>query len=517
MNAFKACIERKKMARPQEDLTTDSAPASSNKYNASADTAAGPADEWNRQSWLMLITILVMTFMEVIDATIVNIALPTLQADLGADMSSVQWVVSIYAITTCAGLLVFGQLGDIFGKARIFHIGVATFTAGSLLCALSPNLSALVASRALQGLGGAASLANNMGIITEAFPKSRGKALGFVATFTALGAMCGPTVGGLLIAAFPWESIFLINVPIGVASLIIGVRVFRTTMPATPQTESASSHSFDTAGALLMVPAICLLFFSLTRMQTAFGPTEALMLVIVAACLALFVIVEKRASNPLVKLEAFRDPAFDIDLLSMVAVFGAIAGMNVVFPYYLQDARGMSAAASGLVMAAYPLVNAINGPIAGSMSDRWGAEKLTLLAQFIHGAGLIVLSFLSADTPIVIVVLCLMCTSFGSSMFQAPNNALVMGHATPETLGFVGSLGNLMRYLGQSCGLVIGMGVLMAAMSAAAGYSVSAYVDGHPEYFISGFHATLLVLGIIVLASAVLCLLRARILSSRKS
>ena len=209
---------------------------------------------------LALFAILCMTFMEVLDGTIVNVALPTMQAELGVEATEIQLVASAFLVVTCAFLLVFGRLGDMVGRARVFQTGVALFTAGSAFCALSSTLPLLVAARAVQALGVACSLANNQGIITELFAERRGRALGLVATFTALGAMAGPTVGGVLVSIFPWESIFVINIPIGILSFAIGV-------VALPNRRSVEKHTLDVAGTLLVVPAIPLVFVAITLME----------------------------------------------------------------------------------------------------------------------------------------------------------------------------------------------------------------------------------------------------------
>lgn len=458
-------------------------------------------EKWTAHTWAMLITIVAMTFMEVLDGTIVNIAMPTIQHELGVDLSSVQWLGSIYLIIMCTGLLIFGRLGDIVGKVVIFRAGVLVFTIGSLLCGLSTTFPALFAARVVQALGGAASLAVNMGIITEAFPHGRGKALGIVATFTALGAMAGPTLGGALVSVFPWESIFYINLPVGAACLAASIKFLANVVPSVRK-------PFDVKGALVLVPCVLALFVGITLLQHGFSLLVAALLIAFVLLLAVFVAVERREREPLVPLVVFTDFRFDIDLITMVLVFVALSGYNIVFPYYLQNAREMAPGMSGLLMACYPLVNAVVGPIAGSLSDRIGGERLTLVAQFVYAAGLLCLSFLGLDTPVPLVVVAIMFTSLGSALFQAPNNSLIMGHAKKEALGFVGSLGNFMRYLGQALGTVFGMGMLMGGMSAAAGRSVTAYVPGHPEIFMTGMHWTYLALAIIVLVGAVLAVFR---------
>ncbi|WP_320055319.1 MFS transporter [Eubacterium callanderi] len=170
--------------------------------------------------WSILFTVLIMTFMVTLDGSIVNVALPVMSGELNASMGDIEWVASIYLVVTCATILIFGRLGDMIGKVRIFQIGVILFTVGSLLCSISGTLPLLIGARVVQGLGSAAALANNQGIITESFPPDeRGKALGFVSTFVALGSMTGPTLGGMILTVLPWTYIFLINIPVGGALL----------------------------------------------------------------------------------------------------------------------------------------------------------------------------------------------------------------------------------------------------------------------------------------------------------
>lgn len=448
-----------------------------------------------------LVVILAMTFMEVLDTTIVNVAMPSMQSELGVDMAAIQWVASIYLVVTCSALLVFGRLGDMYGKVRIFQVGVVLFTAGSALCALSATFPALVAARAVQALGGAASLANNQGIITETFPEGRGRALGLVATFTALGAMCGPTFGGIIVSVLPWEFIFIINIPIGAISFLAGLKVL-------PNHRPAERRSFDPVGAALLVPSVLVLFCAITFMEHEVSVLTVGMLAVGAVLFCAFVIAEQHVASPLVTLGVFHDLRFDIDLVTMVFVFLAMAGHAFIFPYYLQEARGIDPSVSGLIMACYPLVNSMIGPVAGAISDKVGCEHPTMLGMFIYSAGLLGLSLLGVDAPIPVVIASIMFTSLGSSIFQAPNNSLIMGHAPAGALGFVGSLGNLMRYLGQSLGVTVGSALLYSGMSAAAGTRVTSYVAGRPEIFMDGMHGAYRALALIVFAGALLTVAR---------
>lgn len=161
-------------------------------------------DTHGKNKWAILFTVLIMTFMACLDSTVVTVALPVMQKELGVGLDRIQLVSSVYLLATCVAMLPFGRLGDVRGKVNVFQLGVIVFTVGSLLCGLSASLEVLILARIVQGVGCAAAMANNMGIITESFPaRERGRAMGILATFVALGMMCGPVLGGMLVASFP--------------------------------------------------------------------------------------------------------------------------------------------------------------------------------------------------------------------------------------------------------------------------------------------------------------------------
>lgn len=443
--------------------------------------------------WTVLFTVLIMTFMATLDSSIVNVALPVMQKALDAGLDQIQWVSSVYLLTTCAFLLVFGRLGDLYGKVRFFQIGVAIFTIGSLACGLSTTLEALVASRVVQGVGGAAAMANNMGIITEAFPsRERGRALGLLASFVALGMMCGPVLGGFIIASMPWEYIFLINVPVGVASLVLG----RFTLPHSRP--AAGTGSMDTLGALLLIPGMLLTFLSATMVQGDQGLPVLIALVAGVALLAMFVGHERRTTEPLVNLAIFRDKRFVVNLICLFISFVAIGVYELMTPFYLQDARGFDPGLSGLIFCVIPLVNALVGPIAGSVSDRIGCNVPTCVGLASFSVGLYLVGTLGMDAGIPQILMFLGLSSFGTSLFQSPNNSLIMGSVPIEMLGFAGSASALARYLGMAVGISGSMSILYGGMSAAAGHPVTAFVEGRPDIFLYGYRIVYVVTAALV-------------------
>ena len=393
-------------------------------------SAADTKKTYNK--WAILFTVLVMTFMACLDSSIVTVALPVMQKELNAQ-DQIQWVSSVYLLATCVSVLPFGRLGDVRGKVRVFQLGVVVFTVGSLLCGLSQTLVQLIVSRVVQGVGCAAAMANNMGIITEAFPgHERGRAMGLLSTFVALGMMAGPVLGGLIISAFPWEGIFLINVPVGIASYVAG----RFTLPR----GARRGRGEQCPDSLVQSARLC-----------------------------------------------FSNPSFTINFATMLIVFMGIGASEFILPFYFQDAHGFSADASGLLFLALPVTNAVVGPISGTVSDRVGYEVPTIVGLAVYVCGMLSVGTLGETSPVALIVACVALMSCGTSIFQSPNNALFMGSAPEQALGFAGSVSSLARYAGMAVGISACSSALYGKMSEAAGYTVSAYVEGRPDIFLQGF------------------------------
>lgn len=452
--------------------------------------------------WSILFTVLIMTFMVTLDGSIVNVALPVMSGELNASMGDIEWVASIYLVVTCATILIFGRLGDMIGKVRIFQIGVILFTVGSLLCSISGTLPLLIGARVVQGLGSAAALANNQGIITESFPPDeRGKALGFVSTFVALGSMTGPTLGGMILTVLPWTYIFLINIPVGVLSFLIGLRTLPNKKPAKP-------GRLDAKGSVLLLLSILLLFGSFTLLQNGVSLPIIIGIIAGAVFLALFIMVEKRMDDPLVPIGIFKNKMFSLNLFTMLTAFVAIGANNIIMPFYLQDARQFSPGMAGLLMTVIPLITAVMGPISGTMSDHIGSELPTMIGLIFTTIGLALMTMLGIDTTIAVIILFLAVIAAGSALFQSPNNSLVMGSVSRDELGLVGSLAGLVRNMGMSVGITAGTSLLYSRMSDMAGYRVTNYIPGQPDVFLYGLRSVYIMLAVVVFVGALLTIIR---------
>lgn len=416
--------------------------------------------------WIVLFTVVVMSFMSTLDSSIVNVALPSMQRALDATAGDIQWVSSVYLLVCCVTVLVFGRLGDTFGKVKFFQFGVAFFALGSLLCGVSTTLPALIAARVVQGLGASSAMATNMGIVTEAFPvRERGRALGVVSTFVSLGLMCGPVLGGILVASFRWESIFLINVPIGAIAFLAGFK----TLPRDARRERGGG----------------------TLRERAAGALREL------------------TSRPLVRLSLFLNPGFNINVITMFLCFLAVAATQLILPFYLEDACGYPSDAAGVMLTAIPLAMAVVGPVAGAVSDRIGTTAPCMVGLAIYAAGIALVGRLPLGAGAAMIYGAMLFMSLGTGMFQSPNNSRIMGAVESEDLGFAGSLATLVRYLGMSAGVTGGTALLYGSMSQISGTVVTGFVEGETGLFMEGFSITFTVVAVLVAAGAALTALSA--------
>src|SRR5471030_2826163 len=314
-----------------------------NLVNNNSNNSTSDTDSANKNRWLILFIVVMVTFMSTLDSSIVNVALPVMAKALNVTSAGVQLVVTSYLIIISATILVFGRLGDIKGKTKIFKIGIALFTTGSLLCGITSSFPILVLARIIQAIGAAGAMDNSQGIVTEVFPaKERGRALGITGTFVALGALVGPPLGGFILDATSWEYIFLINVPIGIITLFYSFKIL-------PKGNNTSKGKLDVLGALLFIFAIVPLFAALDQGQQI-GFTQPIILLgflIAIISFIIFVMVEKKRETPLLQLEIFENRLFSLSIFCGFISFVAMFCSNIIQPFYLQDVMKFSPASTG--------------------------------------------------------------------------------------------------------------------------------------------------------------------------
>src|SRR4051794_19767102 len=296
------------------------------------------------RKWWTLLAGCTAIFMLLLDVTIVNVALPSIERDLGADFSDLQWVIDAYALTLAGVLLAAGSLADKVGRRRVFMLGLATFTASSLACGLAPDPLFLHMSRAVQGIGAAMMFGTSLALIAQEFQgRERGTALGIWGATTAVAVSTGPLVGGALVDALSWRWIFLVNVPIGLAALVVARLRLR-------ETHDPAASGVDVRGVALLCPALFLLVYALIR-----GNEEGWGSALIVGCFAasalllvLFVVVERRAADPLLDLSLFRKPAFTGATIAGFTLSASIFSMFLYITLFFQNVLGFSPFEAGL-------------------------------------------------------------------------------------------------------------------------------------------------------------------------
>jgi EmrB/QacA subfamily drug resistance transporter len=458
----------------------------------------------HKKKWTIMVIVILSNFMSTLDSSIVNVALPSMAQVLGVTTANIQLVATSYLIVIAGTVLIFGRLGDLLGKAKVFTIGLGIFTLGSLLCGLTHSFVLLILARMIQAIGAAGTMANNQGIIAETFPSNeRGKALGLNATAVALGSLVGPGLGGLIVGAISWEYIFLINIPIGLVTLFLCIKLL-------PKGRREAIGRFDSLGATLFLIAIVLLFSAMNEGLNR-GFTDPLILsgfLLSAVSLLAFFIVERKRENPMLQLQIFRNTLFSLSIFCGCISYLVIFCNNIILPFYLQYAMTFSPQYTGLILMIYPLILSIVAPVSGHLSDKIGSELLTFLGLILTGTGLFLMSSLSENSTLPNMALFIGIMSVGMGIFQSPNNSLIMSTVSRDMLGIAGSINALVRNLGMVCGIALATTLLYSRMSAKIGYRVTDYVVERRDAFLYGMRAVYITAGGIAMFGAVLTLVR---------
>lgn len=432
------------------------------------------------------------TLMSAIDTGIVTIGLSTIQSVFHASFASVQWVVLSYLLAVTSLIVGVGRIGDIFGKKKLFFGGIALFTVTSLLCGISATIHQLIAFRALQGIGGAVLISLSFAIIGDIVPKE--KVMGSMAALTAtlpIGFALGPSLGGILISTWSWRSIFFLNIPIGIAALLLSIK-----FPSVPVTEKI--RRFDWPGMIVLAVGLTGYVLSITLAEKQGISREVVLLfALTVAGLAGFVILEKHTSEPLIQLQMFRDSGFSTSLIISVAMYMLINGCGLILPFYLQRAKGISTFFSGLMMMAGPVGCALFTPVAGRLANRYGSKQVMTFGVLMMGLCVAALSFLNLSTRPGVFAAAFFCCNGSLAFFQTPNNTFIMTRSKPELRGLTSGLLNLARTIGQTTGTAV-LGTFFYYFIQSDSVAAAS-----PENIVNGIHGTLLI-GSLILGCAFL-------------
>ncbi|MEZ4532135.1 MAG: DHA2 family efflux MFS transporter permease subunit [Thermomicrobiales bacterium] len=433
----------------------------------------GGAIHDDRRAWQILIVLCLAVFMLLLDTTVVNVAQVKIKDSLGASLTQIQWILDSYILAYAVLLLSFGRLGDIYGRKKFFMIGMAIFTAASVLCGASEwigdrtglsGVYLLIFFRVLQGVGGAFMMPQSLSLLTVNFPaEKRGAALGIWGSVVAIGAILGPIIGGLIVTNYDWPWIFLINLPVGLVSLYLVHRI------VPESTDPLASRKIDWTGVVISgVGIFCLVFACIEGNRLGWTSPKIIGLFIAsAALLGFFVWWERRVADPIVKIELFQHRNFTVaNVIAMVVSFGML---GIFFPMtlFLQEVLGFSPIKAGLAMTPMSLMILVGAPIAGRLSDRIGARWLLCAGTAIMALGILfIIRQTSTSTTALSLAPALIVTGIGMGMTFSPMTAAAMRDVPPRVAGSASGVLNTTRNIGQVLGIAILGSVLQTRMGA---------------------------------------------------
>ena len=460
---------------------------------------------------LLILSISLAVFMSSLDATIVTIALPAISEAFRISSTAVSWVATIYLLVMAGCVLVFGKIADIVGFRKIFIAGFALFTLGSLCCGTLPDLTGsfltLIGSRVLQAIGGAMMTAIAPAMITTFIPMDRkGKAMGVVMTFAALGTAIGPAIGGILTQYLSWHWIFFINMPVGIAAILLGLKV----VPGTAG--SGTMSGFDRTGAVLIFVGLASLLVVVSEGDDAGWTSPAILVLAAVAIIALswFVRHERGAADPLLDLRLFASSNFAVTNLLFALVFFSFSGISYLLPFYLKYVRNFDTSSAGLILTSLSFAMMAAGILSGVSLIRLGAKKLCIAAGIFLSAGYFLMTRLHTDTHAGYVVLCLVLIGFGLGLMVTPASTLILNSVARSRQGMISSLTSLERFAPQTLGIALfNLVFIQGVLTIAANHEVtrSSPAAMQLKVLTAGFDLAFLVsflLGLVILALAIM-------------
>jgi EmrB/QacA subfamily drug resistance transporter len=431
-------------------------------------------------------------FMVGLDITAVNVALPSIGAQMDASLSWLQWTVSAYTVVMASLLLFSGSMADRLGRKRTLVIGLSVFSLASLLCSLAPSVKLLVVFRVLQGVG--ASMLNPvaMSIITNTFtdPRERAQAVGVWGAVFGASMALGPIVGGALVSSAGWESIFLMNIPLGLAAMMLTLRFV-------PESKALRPRRFDPVGQILVIVVLASITYGIIEAPNAGWTSPAILMAFGAAAIALLGLLryEPRREQPLIDLRFFRSIPFSSSIALSVAAFASFGGFLFLNTLYLQDLRGLSPVEAGLTIVPIALMTVILSPISGRMVGRSGPRTPLVIAGIASFLACLMLVDIGPETPFAWLIAAYVVFGIGFGFVNAPiTNAAVSGMPR-EQAGVAAALATTSRQFGQA----IGVAIVGAIVSSSAGGSTEAGLSSatHPAWWtLTALGAVVLVLGL---------------------
>ncbi|WP_158017466.1 MFS transporter [Mycobacterium basiliense] len=416
----------------------------------------------NRTQLLTLLATGLGLFMIFLDALIVNVALPEIQRNFAVGEDGLQWVVASYSLGMAVFIMSAATLADLYGRRLWYLTGISLFTVGSIACGLAPSLAVLTAARGVQGLGAATVSVTSLALVSAAFPdpKLKARAIGIWTAIASIGTATGPTLGGLLVDMWGWRSIFYVNVPVGVIVLAL-------TSACVQESRTERPGRFDLSGQLLFVVTVGAFVYAVIEGPQV-GWTSprilALLLTAVVGCV-LFLWLERRTSAPMMDLTLFRDTSYALSIGTICTVFFAVYGMLLLTTQFLQNVRGYTPGATGLMILPFSAAVAVVSPLVGNLVGRIGARMLILVGLCLLMLGLLTLIASEHRSSALVLVGLGLCGT-GVALCLTPITTLAMTAVPPDRAGMASGIMSAQRAIGSTIGFAVLGSVLAAWLSA---------------------------------------------------
>ncbi|WP_114252267.1 MFS transporter [Streptomyces sp. Go-475] len=435
--------------------------------------------ELSHRRRMLVLAICCMSLLIVsLDNTVLNVALPSMQQDLHASTSGLQWTIDAYTLVLASLLMLAGSTADRIGRKRVFMAGLVVFTLGSVLCSLAPNLQALVAFRMVQAVGGSMLNPVAMSIITNTFtdPRERARAIGAWGAVVGISMAAGPLVGGLLVESVGWRSIFWINLPVGLAALLLTLRLV-------PESRAPRARRPDPVGQVLVIALFGSLTYAIIEAPSTAFASLAPLVVLALAALAALLWYEPRRAEPLIDLRFFRSAPFSGATVIAVSAFAALGGFLFLSTLYLQNVRGLTALEAGLWMLPMAVPTFLCAPLSGRLVGSRGPRLSLLVAGLAMTASGVLFAAFEAETSNVTLFLGYVLFGIGFGFVNAPiTNTAVSGMPRAQA-GVAAAVASTSRQLGQTLGVAV-VGAVLASGVGASSYREAFVSAARPGWWI---------------------------------
>lgn len=460
--------------------------------------ARGRATDADSARTLVLAAVCAGMFMMQLDATVVNVALPEIGAELHSSVQGLQWVVDAYVLPLACLLLIGGRLGDLYGHKRVFIVGLATFGIGSGLCAVADSTAWLIAARALQGIGAALELPATLAILTHAYtePRQRAQAIGIWIGVAGTSLAIGPVLGGALVDGLGWQSVFVINLPLVLLAIVIAGRFVRASADRVV-------GGLDLPGQLLGTATLGLATYAAIEGRVEGWGSTLIASLFAASLISLvaFIAIERRAANPVLPLALFRNRAFAGASACGFLMGFVLFGLLFTFALFFQGTQGLSAFDAGLRFLPLSIAFIVTAPLTGRVMDRIGYRLPMALGLMCVAIGALLLLHVQSDTDYSIMAVSFVIMGVGYGLTSTPMAAVLMGSVPARQAGMASSVSNTSRQAGG----VFGVAILGAILTTSAVQTADRSTD-----FSQGLQTALLVCGVLAVAGAALAAITLR-------